>query len=341
MTRKHFVYVALALAAGLLAAMYYIGGAPARPQLVYVACSDKRVYAVDLASGEVVARSNPIEGMGMPKSVVFVAETSRLYIGSQWDYAHNDYYPLVAVDVGDGFDVVGRYTLDPEQDAIDPSTRMDVYPVYRVVASETSNQLYLMYAGYGGGGNAIFDMTSERIVGRTSRPVRPSTVVSSDGSQAADVWPSISRTINGETTVFPSGVAVWDITTGEIISQVELEDNRGLQPPWETLSSPLLYRASGTNLHNLYDRDSGQIISTIDLRELTGMYSSESEDEPVLIEGTTRMVAPMDMVLPSDAPRGPSPVRGFLVVLDYVSGEIVKTIEVGPSPTTVAFHEQS
>ena len=87
MTLINSVYVALALAAGLFAVLLLIGGGQARQQLVYVACEDKRVYAVDLASGEVVARSNPIEGMGRPTSIAFVAETSRLYIGSDRDYA--------------------------------------------------------------------------------------------------------------------------------------------------------------------------------------------------------------------------------------------------------------
>ena len=234
----------------------------------------------------------------------------------------------------------GRYTLDPGRDAIDPSTPKEVYPVYEVIASETSNQLYFVYISpeYGGGASAIFDMAAERIVGKTGTIIRPNMAISPDGSQTAEIWPTTSRTIDGETTVFSGGVVVRDIMTGDYISRVELEDNRGLQPPWEMLSSPLLYRISRTNLHNLYDRDSGQLISSLDLSELTGMSLS---GEPVLIRGSSRMVAPVNIELPRDAPRGPSPGRGFLVVLDYVSGEIVKTIEVGPNPTTVAFDLQT
>ena len=231
MTRKQFAYGALAVVAGLLAVIFFNGDGAARQQLAYVACEDKRVYAVDLASGEVVGRSDPIEGMGRPTSVAFAAGTSRLYIGSQWNYTQEGYYPLVAVDVSDGFDVVGRYTLDPEQDAIDPSTPKYADPVFRVVASETSNQLYLMYASpdYGGGVAAIFDMAAERIVGKTGTTVMPNIVFSPDGSQKAEIWASSSRTIDGVTTEFPGGVAVRDIMTGEYISRVELDDNRGLQ----------------------------------------------------------------------------------------------------------------
>lgn len=72
MTRKYFVYVALALVAGLFAVALFIGGEQARQQLVYIACEDKRVYAVDLASGEVVTRSNPIQELGTPTSIAFV-----------------------------------------------------------------------------------------------------------------------------------------------------------------------------------------------------------------------------------------------------------------------------
>lgn len=68
---------------------------------------------------------------------------------------------------------------------------------------------------------------------------------------------------------------------------------------------------------------------------------NRSQGEPVLIEDSTRMVVPMTMALPGDDPRGFQINQGFLVVFDYVSGEIVKTIEVGPEPTNVAFHEQS
>ena len=343
MTREHFVYLALALAAGLLAVVLFIGGGSARQQLVYVACEDKRVYAVDLASGTVVSISNPIEELGRPTSLVFVEDTSRLYIGSQWNRLREDYYPLVTVDVGDGFDVVGRYTLDPERDAIDPSTPKDADPVFQIVASETSDHLYLMYASpdYGGGVATIFDMVAGRIVSKTGRPVGPNTAISADGSQAADIWPESSRTIDGETTVFPGGVAVWDLMTGEITFQIELEDNRGLQPPWEKLSSPLLSRVGGTDTFNLYDRDSGQVISTMDLRELTGMGFGADSGVPVLIEGSTRVVVPRGMELPDEGRPLFWKRRGFLVVLDYASGEVLKTIEVGPLPTTVAFHEQS
>ena len=340
-TRKHFVCIALVLAAGLLAAMYFVGGAPARQQLVYVACEDKRVYAVDLASGEVVARSNPIEGMGRPTSVVFVSETFRLYIGSQWNYPQEGYYPLVAVDVSDGFDVVGRYTLDPEQDAIDPSTPKYADPVFRVVASETANHLYLMYASldYGGGVAAIFDMAAERIVGKTGTTVMPNIVFSPDGSQKAEIWASSSRTIDGVTTEFPGGVAVRDIMTGEYISRVDLDGNRGLQPPWERLSSPHLDPVGRTETFRLYDRDSGSVVSTMDLNELTGM--NRTQGEPVLIEGSTHMIAPMHMVPSGEDSPGLWTAPGFLVVFDYASGEVVKTIEVGPNPTTVAFHQQA
>ena len=236
MTRKNFVYVALgpwpqecwpscsSSAAGILDSSW--STSPART---------KGCTRPTLQAGEVVARSNPIEGMGWPTSVVFVAETSRLYIGSRSDYARNDYYPLIAVDVSDEFDVAGRYTLYPEHDTIDPSTLKDVDPIYKMVASETSDHLYLMYASpdYGGRGSAIFDMTSERIVGKTGRTVLRDIALSPDGSQAAYVWPTTSRDDqwrNHCVSWRSCGLGPHD---GEIISQVELEDSGGLQPPWE------------------------------------------------------------------------------------------------------------
>lgn len=342
MIRKHFVYLALALAAGLFAAICLIGGGQARQQLAYVACADKRVYVIDLARGEVVARSWPIEDMGTPTSVVFVAETSRLYISSQWDNVQGeDYYPLVAVEVGDGFEVVGRYTLDPERDVIDPLA-LRSSAVYGMVASETSDHLYLMYASseYGGAA-AIFDMAAERIVGRAGTVIFPGWVFSPDGSQIAAIWASSSRTIDGVTTESPGGVAVLDIMTGETLSRIELEDNRGLQPPWENLSSLHLDRVGRTGVFRLHDRDSGRVVSTLDLQEITGMRLGARDGQvgPALIEGSTRLVAPRGIVIPGEGPPRLWTARGFQVVIDYVSGEVVETIEVGPEPTTVAFHE--
>ena len=60
----------------------------------------------------------------------------------------------------------------------------------------------------------------------------------------------------------------------------------------------------------------------------------------MLIEGSTRMVAPMYMVPSGEDSPGLWTAPGFLVVFDYASGEVVETIEVGPNPTTVAFHQQ-
>lgn len=286
---------------------------------------------LNLEDGTTLSVSEPIDGIGRPTSLALDPETSRLYIGSERGFNQNDYYPLVAVDPNNDFKLVGQYTLDPTRSGIDQSVLSDVYAVYRVVPSETApGRLFLGYAhpDYGGSVAAIFDATSGEIVGKTAVPITGKSVVSPDGSLVADLYPSGSRASNGETTEWPGAVVVRNIMSGERVSKVELEDNKGLQPPWEHLPSPFVYLSRPENTLRSYERDSGQIISSIDLSELPEL--GPTGGEPIYLAESNRVVLPM-----GGTPAAGGDPRGFVVIVDVASHETVKKIEVGPHPTNI------
>ncbi|HEU4619720.1 MAG TPA: hypothetical protein VFV10_16905 [Gammaproteobacteria bacterium] len=296
--------------------------------VAYVACADRKVYALDLETGAVLAVSDPIEGIGRPTSIALDRETSRLYVGSERDRGQNDFYPLVALDTDKPFEIVGRYTLDPNRGSIDESVlNPNSYALYQVVFSAATRRLYFGYTAPGHGLSTVFDIGSGQIVGESEVGISEKSTFSPDGSKIAEIFPSGSRTRNGETTTWAGGVVVKDIATGEAVSRTALANNRGLQPPWKKLSSPFVYLSRPDDTLQVYERDSGRLLASIDADQATGLLPTGGE--PVFVDELNEVVLPM-MGAGSE-----SDMKGFLVLISPTSGDILKTIEVGPRPTNV------
>ncbi len=330
MKRVHLVCLSAALAIGLVVVAFF-GGDGERQQLIaYVACADRKVYGLDLEHGELLRISDSIENIGTPSTLDYYSSRALLYIGSERARMQNDYYPLVAVDVSADFSVERRFTLDPSRETIDISVANDARAVYGVVISERSERIFVAHTVPNGSGvTTILDAATGDFIGESSVLIIRSTgFLSPDGLQFAYVWPSGVREREGAVVEWSGGVAVKDIATGATVSSVELDNNRGLEPPWGASSSEFVYLSRPDNLLQVYDRESGQVISSIDIQELTDMLLSSVD---LLHIANTSRVALSMITMPSDD----GSHEGFVVIVDYATGRVVHTLEVGPNPTNI------
>lgn len=135
----------------------------------------------------------------------------------------------------------------------------------------------------------MLDPVSGTIIGRTNVPVRSGDYVSQDGTFVAEIWPSGSRIVaeDGQTVVqeWPGGVVVREIATRNVVSRVDLADDRGLNPPWSEVPGPYLIVKPGTTNLSVYDRITGSLDANIELRSLTGMTPAQTV--PIAIPGTS------------------------------------------------------
>lgn len=340
--KKLFLFAvgaALAVFAVLLGLKVLSGSADALQvvapeKIAYVASADQRIYVVDIAAGKLVSRSDPIDGVGRPTSLEIDQTGSILYIGSERGPNQNDYYPLVAVSAKDDFAVVRQYTIHPDRQVIDKAVlNPDVHAVYRVTKSKDGDRLFLLYSAPGSGLTTEFDLESAAIVREIDVPITANSIFSSDGTLVADIYPSGSRTDDGVTTQWPGAVLVREFATGAVISDVKLSDDKGLQSPWADLASPFVYLARRKNSLNVYDRDSGKVLSSLDLSVVTGLLPTGAD--PKLLDGGPYIVLTM-----MNSTEGVEP-RGYVVVVDYMTGEVVFTVEVGPQPTNIVWHAAS
>ncbi len=328
MNRVHLVWLFAALAIGLVV-VAFIGGDGERQQLIaYVACADRKVYEFDLEHGELLRISDSIENIGTPSTLDYDSSRALLYIGTERARMQNDYYPLVAVDVSADFSVERRFTLDPSREMIDISVANDARAVYGVVISEPLERLFVSHSLPNGSFvTTILDAATGDFIGESSVLIPNTPILSPDGSQFAYVWPSGAREKEGAVVEWSGGVAVKDIATGATVSSVELDNNRGLEPPWGASSSEFVYLSRPDYILRVYDRESGQVISSIDILELTDMLLTA---EPLHIANTNRVALSM-ITMPSDD----GSHEGFVVVVDYATGRVVHAVEVGPYPTNI------
>ncbi|HZF28654.1 MAG TPA: hypothetical protein VE907_06035 [Gammaproteobacteria bacterium] len=299
-----------------------------RDVFAYIACADRKVYAVNLLDGTVLRESEVVNDIGRPTSIALAAD-STLFITSERGRGQNDYYPLIAIGLED-LDVRGTYTLNPrgEEQLRNDAPDNARLAAYSVVASPNGRTLYLGLSEASGGLTTLFDAVAGKVTGRSNVPILPGNYyLSPYRAQVAEIWPSGSRAAEegGASAVreWSGGVLVRDIQTGEVVSRAELMGNRGLTPPWTSEPGPYLHIKPGTTEFDAYDRGTGELIADIDLRRLTGM--SPMQDVPTAIPNST--FAALAMVDEEG--------HGFAVVIDTSSKQVRSKTQVGPSPTNL------
>ncbi len=115
---------------------------------------------------------------------------------------------------------------------------------------------------------AVLDALTGKLLGGLEVPLDKDDIFSPDGKMLASVFPAQTWTFeSGRIEERPGGVAVWDMESGEQLSLVWLEDNRGLFPPWGSGESHLLH-VDNKGVLRAYDRASGELPAEHDTSEL-------------------------------------------------------------------------
>ena len=202
----------------------------------YVVGEDRRIYMVNLGTGDLEWTSRVLDELGDPSHVDINAidinrDESILYIASGSEVFGRGYSPLIAVRLNDSAETVFASRLG-EQSGI-------VSYAYNVRYISQSNLLYTGFL-HDEALNTIVDPLTGEIRGALDIVIRKHYEVSPDGTMIAEIVPQRSRVTEEGTEIVPGGILARDLRTGETILRTNLEDNRGLHPPWGKLSKNLV-----------------------------------------------------------------------------------------------------
>ena len=365
--RSMIVCIAGACLAAIALGLILLRDTPiSRIPVGYIVCGNDdidghEVYRVDLLKGVVIGVSKPIGWMGSPAQLSIDTNRLRLYVSSFGGKAY-DYYPMTVVSVeGGAFEVVNRFTTNPEDIGPRDSTRLNNKPfeVYMTVVSPDGDELYVMHGGVPEGKlRAVWNADTGEVLRNLQGYIRPKDVWSPDRRYVAGIWPSRERTVKnkGISTVetVHAGVDVRDVQTGRRVSLTYLEDGRGLQPPWGKLKGPLIRVDAKTGEVRTYDRDAGDIVSEFNIKELTGLRMGEGGTwvEPDTLEDKEMIVLDMVCYEPLDESvtldcdfstwsdwRIPKLRRTYVVVVNVIQQRELSRTEVGmhcTNPVVVA-----
>ena len=338
---------------------------PDRP-FAYVVCDDgyfrdHRVYRIDMLAGELAGTSEPIDWMGSPLKIAYDPNLFRIYAASQrgktWDY-----WPVTVLRVGGGeFEVLAHYSTNPEdtqprgsertvldEDGQTRTTHLNTLPdeVYEFTVSPDGRELYLSHGGLVETEHVteVWDARTGQVLRRLIQITPDARAWSPDGSLVAGFWAADEQeTVEpGLVTIYRNqgGVSLRDAKSLEVLSVNYVEDNRGLQPPWGRIERPFIYRHRSAGETRVYDRDSGEVLRTLDLNELVkipgaslvhlnGVWS-EVNSLPVLENPAWVPLSVTAQFHESSTPNSYSGhQQGYVVLIDILETREATPIKVG------------
>jgi len=213
---------------------------------------------------------------------------------------------------------------------------------YRVVVSPDGRELYVSYGGLYKDTGAIMQVwdadTGEVLRGMPSVISRAATW-SPDGSHVAAIWPSHGREVNNDGEVVAEaskgGVQVISTRTGEKSPLRHLENNKGMHPPWGRIEEPLIYLFYWNALLGAlraYDRDTGEVLSELEIHGLTGLDMA-GKPEVAVLEGGKLIAVSVVERLPPIVYHWPNSVveqeQGYVVLIDVMQRREVSRTRVG------------
>lgn len=270
----------------------------------YVASCDHRIHHVNLDTGELIWSSDELEWMNEPRGIEIDRELSILYVASGSFLPRDDYIPLVAVNLNDTLDAVFHSYLYSDS-TVFPSTILDgvrLNPILKV-----------LYVSHLGGEEilTVLDSRTGEILGGLDIPMYRHYEISPDGNHVAEIFPSGSRMIGDTFREWNGGVGTWDLRTGEKGAFVELEENKGLAPPWgapeELFYFVRMDQEDYTNTLEVYNRDTGELLASHDFRNTFDFSQGGSQTN------VTRIPGRKDVVMS---------IGGSVIVFDPLTAEV-------------------
>jgi hypothetical protein len=315
---------------------------------------DRRIYIVDLNTLKVIKKSEPFMEIGRPTSIDYDKIRGRLYVASERGYLWEvnsrgrtpqvAYYPLTVFEIGaESIKLVDKYKLEEGEPLGEFET---VWAIYEIKLSPDGRKIFAGYAhpkyhwsnpAYGGG-SAVVDASTGNIIGVLSFRIRQlNSIFSADGKKMCMIYPPGSRIIkkDGEEKIkkWKGYVVTYDIEKNQKIEKIEAEDlirsKRGFNPLWGKIDTPIVkipFESDGTGWRRLkiYDRMSGEEISEIDLKEISGGLTP-SRDYVLFLPGGKHKV-----ILPMVGKSG-----RYLVIIDLKEKKIEAKIEIDAVPSNI------
>ena len=334
--KKTALLVFSCLALAILLIVTYIGEDSGT---ILVACDDGKVYEIATSTGEVVRTIGPLsDDIVLPQAIDYSDESEILYMGGSREEREDKKSLLIAVNLGiDDWEILEKHELSSEYDAslpahLDRSGRKFSPWLGQIRVSPSGEYVYVGYVGYESIGffTHVYDKGLKKTIRSLKIVVDKGAHFSRDETKISDIYPSGARTENGIKREWPGVVFVSDLLTGEIVSKEELVDNAGLYPPWREIDYPLLYVRRNPDLLEMYNREKGDLIYSINTKEKYGLYIVH--EYPLFISAHNVFVVVM---MSYDQEQEQEQEEFYVVALDSHDLSVKFKTKVGKNPTNV------
>lgn len=248
----------------------------------YVASCDQRIHSINLETGKLVWSSNEFEWMANPMGIDIDRERSVLYIASGSYLSRRNFIPLAAIKLNDASDIVFSSYLYSNSTEFPSATETGV---------RLNAELNLLYVGHLGANEllTVLDSRTGEIVGGLDIPMSHHYEISPDGTAVSDIFPSGSDMIGDTSREWRGGVSTWNLLTGEKVSFMELDENKGLTPPWGSPEENFYFVSFSyedyTSTLQVYNRQSGELLAAHHLPTTFKFGSGGSQTHVTRIPG--------------------------------------------------------
>ena len=245
----------------------------------YAVGEDRRIYMVNLNTGELEWVSREIEQVREPIEIEINREESILYIANGPIVVGQRNQtplktPLFAVRLNDAADIVFEVPLNSQAAAGDVIMNMSAGS-FGVRLGPLGKFLYVVFFGDPEVPTAILDPLNGEIFGSLRGFVQKTREFSPDGKFAANIFPGGERVRDSGMVEYRGLVTVLNLEAGENPPPVYLDNNRGLRPPWGSPDDHFTYLRQqprqNINRIEVYDRESGELLAMND--ETTGGFN--------------------------------------------------------------------
>ena len=233
----------------------------------YVVGEDRKIYSVNLETGELEWVSRELQRIGAPTEIVMDTEESILYIASGPEYLRGvwNYVPLLAVMINEEAEIVYESWIYPNNQ--NGSSRGPA--VYTLRFSPNREALYAgVAANQDSHRRTILDPSTAEIIGQSNAIIRKDYEFSPDGTMLARIYPGVTRLGEDGTEEYLGIISVRDVKTGEVVLRTEHPNNENLYPPWGSTDDHFIYirNEPGQDIYRLevYDRESGELLAMYD-----------------------------------------------------------------------------
>ena len=251
----------------------------------YVVGQDRKIYMVNLDSGELEWTSRSLKEIGEFHPDLYVTEIDInrekgiLYVAIESGIFRQDFIPLIAVELSNSADVIFHLPMNHNSGLVNSANKLRLNP--------NGQALYVDFFG-SDPSTTILDPLSGQIIGGLKGSILKREVFSPDGGTVATIRPRGYRLRDSGLEEYQGYVLTFDLDSEEGAVSF-LSSGRGLFPPWGASEEHFVYVRfqPRQNIYRLevYDRESGKILAKYD-KFSDAVKSFPNQQHPTHIPGT-------------------------------------------------------